>query len=212
MTSVEQLRSSAFIFCHHFPVMFTPRQSDSQGRVNVSLMRLSSSCCRFHSVRLSSLAAAASRRQDRRRAGAGGRGDREFELAYGKAELARRTEAASSWSGHSLQVIDRRLAMRRLVQLGEAASQADVDQAFSRLEKQLADAEHQAGRALRADRHDAGGSAAELAVDALVAAVSGPAAHRRQPPALFRAASPRFRRHATARVPHPASSAAKEKG
>jgi parvulin-like peptidyl-prolyl isomerase len=37
------------------------------------------------------------------------------------------------------QVIDRRLVLRRLVRTGQAASQADVDLALSRLEKQLAE-------------------------------------------------------------------------
>ena len=63
---------------------------------------------------------------------------REFELAYGKAEVT--DEQKREHLQRALaQVIDRRLALARLVKMGQAASQADVDQAFSRLEKQLAD-------------------------------------------------------------------------
>ena len=63
---------------------------------------------------------------------------REYEQAYGKAKVSdeqkpRLLERALA------QVIDRRLALRRLVGQGQAASQADVEQAFSRLQKQLAD-------------------------------------------------------------------------
>jgi parvulin-like peptidyl-prolyl isomerase len=63
---------------------------------------------------------------------------REFELAYGKAELT--DEQKREHLERALaQVIDRRLALARLVKMGQAASQADVDQTFSRLEKQLAE-------------------------------------------------------------------------
>ena len=62
---------------------------------------------------------------------------REYEQAYGKLKVGD-DEKPRLLKRALEQVIDRRLAMRRLVQLGEAASQADVDQAFSRLEKQLA--------------------------------------------------------------------------
>lgn len=62
---------------------------------------------------------------------------REYEQAYGKLKVSD-DEKPRLLARAVEQVIDRRLAMRRLVQLGEAASQADVDQTFSRLERQLA--------------------------------------------------------------------------
>lgn len=63
---------------------------------------------------------------------------REFEQAYGKSKIS--DEQKPQLLERALaQVIDRRLALRRLVALGQAASQADVEQAFSRLQKQLAD-------------------------------------------------------------------------
>jgi parvulin-like peptidyl-prolyl isomerase len=62
---------------------------------------------------------------------------REFQLAYGKAELTDE-QKREHLKRALVQVIDRRLALAQLVTMGQAASQADIDQAFSRLEKQLA--------------------------------------------------------------------------
>jgi hypothetical protein len=63
---------------------------------------------------------------------------REFDRAFGRAELTE-DERQRQLARARDQVIDRRLALRRLVRLGKSASQADVDQAFARLLKQLAD-------------------------------------------------------------------------
>lgn len=63
---------------------------------------------------------------------------REFDRAYGKARLTeeqRQRELSRTLD----QVIDRRLALRRLVRMGKGASEADVDLALARLMKQLAD-------------------------------------------------------------------------
>ena len=62
---------------------------------------------------------------------------REYELALGKAKVTD-DEKPLLLERALAQVIDRRLALRQLVQMGQAASQADVDLAVSRLEKQLA--------------------------------------------------------------------------
>jgi parvulin-like peptidyl-prolyl isomerase len=63
---------------------------------------------------------------------------REFDRAYGTVQLTdeqRQRELTRALE----QVIDRRLALRRLVRTGLGASQADVDLALARLMKQLAD-------------------------------------------------------------------------
>ncbi len=63
---------------------------------------------------------------------------REFDRAYGKQKLTDEQRQAELVRARD-QVIDRRLVLRRLVRTGKAASAADVEQAFSRLMKQLAD-------------------------------------------------------------------------
>jgi parvulin-like peptidyl-prolyl isomerase len=63
---------------------------------------------------------------------------REFDRAYGKQKLTDEQRQAELLRARD-QVIDRRLVLRRLVRTGKAASAADIDQAFGRLMKQLAD-------------------------------------------------------------------------
>jgi peptidyl-prolyl cis-trans isomerase C len=63
---------------------------------------------------------------------------REFDRAYGKQKLTDEQRQAELTRARD-QVIDRRLVLRRLVRTGKAASAADIEHAFSRLMKQLAD-------------------------------------------------------------------------
>jgi parvulin-like peptidyl-prolyl isomerase len=63
---------------------------------------------------------------------------REFDRAYGKQKLREEQQKAELARARD-QVIDRRLVLRRLVRTGKSASTADVEQAFARLMKQLAD-------------------------------------------------------------------------
>jgi parvulin-like peptidyl-prolyl isomerase len=63
--------------------------------------------------------------------------ERELAEAYGQRELTAEEKAPLLRLALD-QVVDRRLALRRLVRMGEAASKDDVDLALDKLEKQLA--------------------------------------------------------------------------
>jgi parvulin-like peptidyl-prolyl isomerase len=64
--------------------------------------------------------------------------ERELAEAYGDRKLADDQRRALLVRARD-QVIDRRLVLKRLVRLGEAASAADVDHALAKLEKQVTD-------------------------------------------------------------------------